>query len=125
MSKELQLVEKLFKDLLAQSEHTFPMQRERITASNEKGVYIIINTSQSVVHVGRTPRARRGVAQRLKDHLYARSSFTIDYLEGDGDYLRGRYKYKYLVVDDARHRALLEAYAIAHLCPRHLGLGES
>jgi hypothetical protein len=39
--------------------------------------------------------------------------------------LRNGYKYQYLVVQNARLRALLEAYATAHLCPIHLGLGNN
>jgi len=76
-----------------------------------------------VLHVGSTPRARGGVAQRLKDHLAARSSFVIKALDGKGSRLRQGYRFQYLFVSNSRQRALLEALGIGVLCPRHIGHG--
>jgi hypothetical protein len=101
----------------------FPLQREKLQAPNGRGVYVIYNGRGRVVHVGRTPKARGGIAQRLKDHMAAASSFTLKYLKGKGAKLRGAYHYRCLVVANARHRALLEAYTTGRLCPAHIGLG--
>src|SRR3981189_1497793 len=46
----------------------FPPVRGRLEAPREKGVYVIYSPSGRIVHVGRTPRAKGGIAQRLKDH---------------------------------------------------------
>lgn len=124
MSEELKRIERLFGELDRQPAHAFPEKRRRLNAPSSRGVYIILNSSSRVVHVGMTPRARGGIAQRLKNHLYGQSSFTAEYLKGDGSSLRGRYSYKYVTVDSPRMRTLLEAYAVAHLCPEHLGLGK-
>jgi hypothetical protein len=35
-----------------------------------------------------------------------------------------RYKFRCVVVENPRLRALLESYATGQLCPAHLGLGE-
>jgi hypothetical protein len=61
----------------------------------------------------------------LKDHLHGNSSFTNEYLKGDGSILRRGYMYKYLIILDPRERALVEALAVGTLCPLHLGLGDS
>jgi hypothetical protein len=37
-------------------------------------------------------------------------------------YVRARCTYRFLIVENDRMRALLEAYAIGHLCPHHIGL---
>ena len=66
------------------AEHRFPEPRGRIEAPNQQGVYIIYSPSGRVMHVGRTPKGRRGIVQRLGDHLHARSSFTNVHLDGDG-----------------------------------------
>ncbi|MCK4403819.1 MAG: hypothetical protein KAW02_01890 [candidate division Zixibacteria bacterium] len=83
-----------------------------------------MNRNDRVVHVGRTRKAKDGIHQRLKNHLYGRSSFADHCLSGKGSKLRRGYKYRYLEVENGRERALLESYAIGHLCPLHLGLGE-
>ena len=62
------------------------------------------------------------IAQRLRDHLFDRSAFTTKYL-GKGSILRTGHSFRYLVVSDARKRALLEALAIGKLCPKHIGHG--
>ena len=76
--------------------------------------------------MGATPRAAGGIAQRLQNHMQTLSSFTLNYLplNGDGSKLRAGYSFKCVVVSSNRLRALLEAYAIGHLCPLHLGLGQ-
>ena len=123
MTREQQSVRALFTQLQRAPLRTFPNYREKLEAPDRQGVYVIYSPRGRVVHVGRTPKAKRGIAQRLSNHMAAASSFAEKYLEGQGHKLRGRYKYRCLVVNDRRVRALLEAYAIGHLCPAHIGLG--
>jgi hypothetical protein len=76
-----------------------------------------------VLHVGCKPRARGGIAQRLKNHLAGQSSFVATFLRRKPALLRRGYKFKFIGVSNARTRMLLEAYAVGHLCPRHIGHG--
>jgi len=101
----------------------FPQERQQLKAPSEPAVYII-RKGEIVLHVGRTLRGKYGLYQRLKNHLYGASSFTDKYLKGNGATLRKGHTYQFLVVEDARLRALLEAYAIGTLCPKHIGLGD-
>ena len=122
---EKKKIEKLFKELISAKVYLFPLPRQVVIAPIEKGVYVICDPDGNVVHVGRTPRAKNGLRQRLKNHLAGQSSFVHTFLEGKKEILRKVYSYKYLVVKDSRERALLEAYAIGMLCPAHVGVGES
>ena len=99
----------------------FPQPREKLEAEAKRGVYVIADPAGKIVHIGSTPRARRGIEQRLKNHLAGKSSFVRRHLGGKGHRLRKGYKYQFLVVENSRHRALLEALAIGVLCPEHLG----
>ena len=123
MGNELSKIKELFKSLLKETDQLFPRPGEKLSASTKQGVYIISSIKGTVLHVGKTARAKSGIKQRLNNHLHGQSSFTIKYLDGNGAKLRGKCKYKYIEVADPRLRALLEAYAISNLCPRHLGLG--
>lgn len=124
MNNESQEVKNLFDELYAQPKQLFPQNRQSLDAPSEPGVYII-RKEETVLHVGRTLRSKGGIHQRLKDHLYGSSSFTNKYLRGNGAILReGGYTYQYLKLEDPRKRALVEAYAVGTLCPRHIGLGE-
>lgn len=120
---ERQKVEVLFRKLCKQPMLQFPQEHEQLEAPKEPGVYII-RKGGIVLHVGRTLRGTNGLHQRLKNHLHGASSFTNEYLKGNGSALRKGHTFQFLVVDNARLRALLEAYAIGILCPRHIGLGE-
>jgi len=124
MSRELKKIEKLFASLMEQPTHVFPRSGERLKVTIEQGVYVILDPKSRPAHVGRTLRGKKGLAQRLNNHLHAQSSFALHYLNSDGSKLREKYRFRFLEVSDPRSRALLEAYAIAHLCPAHLGLGE-
>ena len=123
MSEEAIKIELLFNLLIETTPIIFPQQREKLEAPNGKGVYIIQSKKGTVLHVGNTPRAKYGISQRLKNHMAGSSSFTKVSFDGDGSVLRGSYKFKYLIVNDARQRVLLEAYAIGRLCPKHIGIG--
>ena len=124
MSRELEIVEALFAELMRADCKFFPRPREKMDAPSSQGVYIIYSPQGAVLHVGRTPRAAGGIRQRLYNHIHALSSFTNLYLQGHGAKLREGYSFQYLVVENVRFRALLEAYAVGHLCPAHIGLGE-
>ena len=122
-NKEAEKIKKLLDALLSSNPFPFPQAREKLMAPQKQGVYLILNPRGDVVHVGRTLRGKRGLYQRLRNHLNAASSFTNIHLKGDGSKLRKHYKYKYLVIENPRKRALVEALAIGVLCPKHIGLG--
>jgi excinuclease UvrABC nuclease subunit len=124
MMPEKKELERLFTELLSQQVHFFPKEREQLTAPSQPGVYVI-RKDDIVLHVGRTLRGRKGLYQRLKNHLHGSSSFVIEYLNKNKHALRdGYHTYQFLVVEDTRIRALLEAYTTGMLCPKHIGLGE-
>jgi hypothetical protein len=124
-AKERREVIVLFRQLRRQPAIPFPQPRQRLKAPYARGVYLICDPGGRVVHVGRTPRAKNGLHQRLSDHLAGRSSFVHDHLQQDGSRLRAGYTFQYLEVEDTRKRALLEAFATAWLCPDHLGLADA
>lgn len=122
---ESKKIKKLFEQLCKNSLLKFPQNGyvEKLDVPDTQGVYIIYNSRKIPVHVGRTVRGRRGLRQRLNQHLLGQSSFTERYLDGKGRVLRNRYWFKYLEVKNDRKRALLEALGVGILCPKHLGLG--
>jgi hypothetical protein len=126
LSREQRTVRKRFDTLIAAPVHRFPKLGERLDAPKKPGVYAIYDPQKRVVHVGTTPRAKNGIYQRLGNHLrvWGPSSFTRSYLKGNGPKLREGYTYRCLPVKNPRRRALLEAYAIGCLCPKHLGDGQ-
>ena len=124
MTSERQLIQGLFKKLCGEPKHSFPQPRESLNAPKKPGAYII-RKDRIVLHVGRTVRGKEGLRQRLNNHLHGSSSFTEKYLKGKGSRLRKKgYTYQCLTEKDDRRRALLEAYAVGTLCPKHVGLGE-
>jgi hypothetical protein len=116
-------IEALFRQLTDQERNRFPQLRGRLDAPDEQGVYVISDPEGDILHVGRTHRGQRGLRQRLDNHLRAQSSFVLKHLRGRGERLREGYTYQYLEVSDPRERALLEHFATAWLCPKHLGTG--
>lgn len=120
-----EIIKQRFAKLQRAPLRTFPAPYEKLEAPNTPGVYIIYSPRGVVLHVGSTPKARNGIAQRLRDHLATRSSFTLQYkrLKRNGSNLRNGYKFRWLPVRKRRFRALLEAYAIGCLFPEHLGHG--
>lgn len=125
MSREPLIVRQLYRRLVRVRPVPFPTAGERLDVPDLHGVYVIYSPRGDVLHVGRTVRGKQGLRQRLNNHLHAGSSFTIRFLRGDGSKLRGSHKFAILEVPDARMRALLEAYAVGCLCPKHLGIGEN
>jgi len=124
MTRDQRAVRALFAKLKRAPLRTFPKLRQELDAPRALGVYVIYDPKGRVAHVGSTPRAAGGIAQRLRNHMQGASSFTKRRLKGDGVQLRGRYRYRCIEVRAKRHRALLEAYAIGSLCPIHIGTGE-
>lgn len=125
MSRETKRIKKLYKRLIRSDSTLFPKAGERLSVTDKHGVYIIYGPKKQVLHVGRTVRGRRGLRQRLNNHLHGNSSFTAQHLRGKGSKLRGSHSFSCVEVSDPRTRALLEAFAVGNLCPRHLGLGEN
>jgi hypothetical protein len=122
MKRECKEIKNLFDELYKQPKRLFPQDRKELDVPSEQGVYII-RKNKTVLHVGRTTTAKEGIKQRLDDHLSGTSSFVKKYLKGNGKTLQeDGYTYQYLVLENPRKRALLEAYAIGMLCPEHLGL---
>ena len=124
MKKEPKIIEGLLKSLINSEFHWFPKLRKGLNVPKKQGVYIIYDSKGKVVHVGRTQRGKEGLKQRLRNHLRGLSSFTKGHLNGDGDKLRKGYRFKYIVIENPRQRALVEALVTGRLCPEHLGLGE-
>jgi hypothetical protein len=125
LSREQKTIRKRFETLIGARLHSFPKERGRLDAPKLRGVYIIYDPRQKVAHVGTTPRGKGGIHQRLTNHLYGQSSFAKKCFKGDGSELRDGFSYRCLPVEDDRLRALLEAYAIGYLCPKHIGLGQA
>jgi hypothetical protein len=116
-------IRKLFLQLDKQEKRRFPKPGQSVEAPRTHGVYVIRNLPGNVLHVGRSHRGYSGLKQRLYDHLQGRSSFVDEYLQGQGSRLRKGYTFQYLEVPIDRERALLEHFATAWYCPKHLGLG--
>jgi hypothetical protein len=125
MSVEGQEIKRLFTRLKKAKRITFPLLPKHLDVPDEKGVYIIRNPRGTVCHVGCAPRGKRGLYQRLRNHMDTQSSFTIAKTKWHGKKLRGKYKFQFLVVTNSRNRMLLEALAVGTLCPLHIGLHQS
>ena len=131
MTSEFQKIRSLFAGLIREPRRSFPAKHERFNETDKRGVYIIEHRGK-VLHVGGTPRGQLGIRQRLKNHLHGQSSFTINSkylkkhagqtLKARSAFVRNHCRYRCLVIEDERQRVLLEAYAIGHLCPDHIGL---
>jgi hypothetical protein len=120
-SNEQRKLRKLLTKLLNSECTEFPPAHERLDAPNRKGVYIIYSPQGKILHVGSTPYAKGGLAQRLR--LAGKSSFTKKKFNRDGSKLRAGCSFRCLVVKNDRQRALLEALGIGELCPEHIGHG--
>jgi len=121
--KEPEIIKDYYKNLMASDFHHFP-KKGRVKVTDNHGVYIIFSPDNEVLHVGNTPSGRNGLNQRLYNHITKTGVFYRKYLKKYNISLRGMHKFKYLVVHDVRHRALLEALTAGSLCPAHFGTGE-
>jgi excinuclease UvrABC nuclease subunit len=114
----------LFQKLISSALYRFPTTghlTEDVTINH--GVYVIYGADGQILHVGKSSRGKRGLFQRLTNHLNGQSSFVNLYFNRDKTQVR-ICGFRYLAVEDPRRRALLEAYAIGCLCPAHIGLNE-
>jgi hypothetical protein len=115
--QEQERIKTLFDQLVSAPLNDFPDRYTKFDAPPELGVYVIFSPLLEVLYVGRTTRTQYpgvsggGLRRRLKTQRQ-----KIGFEPGS--------KFRYLIVIDARERALLEAYAIGFLCPKHLGLGD-
>ena len=123
-SRERQRINRLYSKLIACEPVKFPRPREQMNAPTTRGVYLILNPRGTVLHVGSTPRAANGIKQRLYGHLRNGTSFVNVYMKNDGERLRSGYQFKYVIVKSPRQRALLEAFAIGQILPKHIGTGQ-
>lgn len=122
-SKERAEIESLCMRLEEMPPLPFPLHGRMIQAPPSQGVYLILDSDEKVLHVGRTVRGQNGLLQRLRNHLSGKSTFVRIYLNGEVVRLRSGFKFKCIEVEDDRQRALLEHHATAWYCPAHLGLG--
>jgi len=113
----------LYKQLIASTVHIFPT-RGKINVSNNHGVYIIYSPEDEVLHVGMTPYGKKGLNQRLYNHISKTGIFYRKYLAPRAISLRDGYKFRFIEVENARTRALLEALTAGQLCPAHFGTGQ-
>ena len=109
MKYETDRIGELMINLLDQESHYFPPRGKGPDATDKKGVYVIYSPSGIALHVGCTPRARRGINQRISDHLHGNSSFARNYLKRKGKNLRNQYLYQFLPVRSSRQMVLLES----------------
>jgi hypothetical protein len=121
MKGEPTAVKAKFDQLLRSPLTPFPKSGERLAVPDLHGVYTIYTPNGRVAHVGRTTRGKNGLRQRLNNHLHGASSFVEHEFGGKGSKLRRGYKFRFVLIEDNRLRALLEAYSIGQLCPDHLG----
>ncbi len=101
----------------------FP-EKGKINLTDKHGVYVIYPPNNEVLHVGNTPSGRKGLNQRLYNHISKTGVFYREYLKKRNITLRGKYKFKYIEVFNPRERALLEAFTAGNLCPAHFGTSE-
>lgn len=102
MKGEPEKLRELFKILMREPKQRFPRPHEQLDAPTSRGVYVIYDPKGRPAHVGMTPRAKKGIRQRLGNHLAGRSSFVVRHLKRDGSKLRGRYEFQCLPVSNDR-----------------------
>lgn len=113
----------LHKTLVQSKQYTFPT-KGKVKISEKHGVYIVYSPADKVLHVGNTPSGKKGLNQRLYNHVTRTSSFSREYLKPQNISLRNSYKYRVIEISSPRKRALLEALTAGLLCPAHIGTGE-
>ena len=100
--------------------HSFP-KSGKVNVSEKQGVYIIYNEEKKVLHVGKTDKRKKGLNQRLQNHLRNQSSFSKKYLVPESIDIRLVGCFKYIEVSDNRLRTFLEALTVGKLCQPMLG----
>lgn len=120
---ECKVIRFLFDELINSESHLFPI-KGAVKVSQKQGVYIVFGFKNEILHIGTTKYAKKGLNQRLTNHLRNQSSLSKNYLKPNEISLRNGCKFRYLELADARKRALLEALATGLLCPKYIGTGE-
>lgn len=120
---EPEIIKNLFKTLILSEFKIFP-KKGIVKVTDKHGVNIIYSPENEVLHVGNTPSGKKGLNQRLYNHISCTGVFYVKYLQPNKIKMRGTHKFKYIEVKDIRQRALLEAYTAGNLCPAHFGTGE-
>jgi len=77
---ERHTVKSLFYRLCKQEKQPFPKKYQPVDAPLKMGVYIL-RKNKTILHVGRTLHGKKGICQRLTDHLRGSSSFTKKVME--------------------------------------------
>lgn len=113
----------LHKELIKSEKFIFPV-KGKVNVSKNHGVYIIYDPNDIVLHVGMTPYGKDGLDQRLYNHISKTGVFYRNFLQPRGIEMRGKYFFRFIVVENAKTRALLEALTAGLLCPEHFGTGE-
>lgn len=119
--RENEVIKLLFKELIGSETYSFP-ENGKLDISCSLGVYVIYDPDDIIVHVGRALSGKKGLCQRLNNHLAGKSSFVKKYLDKDKFVLRRGFRFKFISIENNRTSALLEYLAIGCLCPLHLGL---
>jgi excinuclease UvrABC nuclease subunit len=70
MSRESERIRDLYRQLRRAKLLAFSKSREALDVPDKHGVYIIFSPSRVVLHVGRKIRGKRGLRQRLSNHLH-------------------------------------------------------
>lgn len=120
---ECEEIEFLYKKLEKSEMFAFP-ETGKVQVSKKQGVYIVYHSDESVLHVGRTPRGKNGLNQRLYNHITGSSSFSRKYLKPHKISLRKKCTFRFIEVEDVRKRAFLESLTVGRLCPAHIGTSE-
>lgn len=128
-AQEQQRIQALYRRLVDSTWRDFPREGPLLDATERQGVYVIRSPGRTVRHVGSTYRVKKGLKQRLRNHLGGHSSFalaaaSVGGLGGHGAKLRSGYQYQFIAVNNGRVRHLLEHLAIGKLCPKYVGTHE-
>ncbi|WP_191861069.1 GIY-YIG nuclease family protein [Hanstruepera ponticola] len=119
---EPQKMMKLYNELVKSVIYEFP-DKGKVNISKKQGVYIVYDNKSQPLHVGKTNGAKNGLNDRLQNHVWNQSSFSKLYMQKNKIVLRDWGKFQFIVLEDDRERALLEALTAGLLCPAHIGTG--
>lgn len=125
-AQEQARIQALLKRLLKSPQMPFPKAGPLVDVTERQGVYVVRSHHGTVRHVGSTYRVKRGLLQRLRNHLQGQSSFALaptaaGGLGGHGSKLRQGFTFQVIPVNNGRVRHLLEHLAFGTLCPKYVG----
>jgi hypothetical protein len=109
---EPEIIKALYEKMMLAPLQKFPAFGARLNIPTQLGVYVLYGAKGKVRYVG-----LGNLRSRLGTHLRDSAALTFKY----GNDLRKRGGFRSLVIEDARHRYLLEAYATGCLCPENIG----